>query len=107
MATTLRKVQNEEAHIEIVFPEVFTAQHWQLYHTEEAKHTIAGSRMGVFVSGYMGTLAVLESGSYDSPDGTTHNLKEAGLDVPVYVMVFVANEGRKTLDLAVAVPKFS
>lgn len=107
MASTIRKVKNEEAHIEIAFPDVFTAHHWQRYHAEETKHAIAGSRMGAFVGGYMGTLAVLESGTYDSPDGITYNLKDVGLDAPAYVMIWVANEGRKTLDLAASVPKFS
>ncbi len=107
MTGTLRKVRNEEARIDLAFPEVFTAEHWRRFHTEEAKHTIAGSRMGSFVGTYMGTLAVIESGSYEGSDGKTYDLKEAGLDVPSYVMVWVATEGRKSLDLAVEVPKFS
>lgn len=102
----MRLLKDEERQVEIGLPDVITAAHWQRFYQEREKYVIPGPMAAQFVAGYMAALALIEQGHYQDGERTV-SLKEAGLNVPAGIMVWVAARGQEALNEALEVPKAS
>lgn len=100
-------IRDEERKVQIGLPDVITAEHWRRYYVEREKYNLPGPFPAQFVASYMAALALLEEGHYEDGNGRTVTFKEAGLEVPAYIMIWVATRGQEVLNAALEVPKAS
>jgi len=103
----MKIVKDDARRVEIGLPDVITAAHWQRFYQEREKYVMPGGPFPAqFPAAYLASLTLLEQGSYQDGDKTL-SLKEAGLNVPAGIMVWVATQVQQVLNEALEVPKAS